>query len=285
MRDRTTSISRWTTRLLRLITVMAVSAPALLATTGLAAANSPTDLPNRQAAIDTLNSADTRSSLCSFYDEPVPDDSPGDEVQIPDKADPCEGVPSFSIGDPVALNEITPEFVAGTAQPVAAEAIKLNAALAEVTFADGRRATAILAPTDTTGWHLEAVEAGDDEVTLASKGDAETTVFSEPEIDAFYQLSRDTVAPLNDAARQGLGGADSASLADYQAVVQARYADEGPGSAYDQGGLAGGFKTGAPVRSSSQSSAPMIAGGSSAAALALAFGAFRLRRRKRITSD
>ncbi|WP_280724891.1 hypothetical protein [Kitasatospora sp. MAA4] len=261
----------------------------MLATTGPAAANSPTDLPNRQAAIDTLNSADTRSSLCNFYDEPVPDESPGDEVQIPDKADPCEGVPSFSISDPVALNEITPEFVAGTARPVAAEAIKLSYALAEVTFSGGRTATAMLAPTDTshtTAWHLAAVEAGDDEVTLARKGDAETTVFSEQELDAFYQLSRDTVAPLNDAARQGLGGADSVSLTDYQGLVKARYADEGPGSAYDQGGLAGGFKTGAPVRpSSSQSSEPMIAGGSGAAALALAFGAFRLRRRKRITSD
>ncbi|WP_232246382.1 hypothetical protein [Kitasatospora mediocidica] len=261
---------------------MALSAPALLATAGLAAANSPTDLPNRQAAVDTLNSADTRTAICDVFDEPVPDGSPGSEVQIPDRADPCEGVPSFTIKDPVALNEITPGFVDGTARPVAAEAIELSYALAEVTFSGGRTVTAELAPTGTTGWHLAAVEEGDTEVTYASRGDDVRTVFSEPEIDGFYQLTDTVVEPLNDAARQGLNGADAVPLAEYQRLVKARYADEGPGSAYDQGGLAGGFGTTAPARSS-QPSAPVIAGGSSAA-LALAFGAFRLHRRKRSAS-
>ncbi|MBH1938065.1 hypothetical protein I5Q34_28000 [Streptomyces sp. AV19] len=269
-----------TARFSRLAVTLALGASALLsAAVPASAAKGPADLPNLQAALDVLKSTATREAVCRFLSAPPPSGSTGAPVELPDKADPCEGLPSFTIKDPVVLNEITPGFVAGTAQPIVTEAIKLSYAVAGVAVTGGRTATVMLAPTDTTGWHLAAVREGDTDAAYAGKGDATTTVFSEPQIRGFYQLKLTTVEPLNDAAREGLGGKSSVSLADYQKLVRDRYADKQPGSKYDTEGYSSGFRTDTPARSS-HSSAPLLVGGPSAA-LALAGGAFLIRRRRR----
>ncbi|MBC2878319.1 MULTISPECIES: hypothetical protein [Streptomyces] len=281
MCDQRTSTTRRAARFSRLPVILALGASVLLSVGAgpAGAAKGPADLPNLQAALDTLKSTATHDAVCRFLSAPVPNGaSPGAAVTLPAKADPCEGVPSFTIKDPLALNEVAPAFVAGTAQPTLADAVMLAYAVAGVTTSAGRTATVLLAPTGTTGWHLAAVREGDTDATYAGKADLATTVFSEPQIHGYYQLKLTTVEPLNDAARQGLGGQSSVSLADYQKLVKARYADKQPGSEYDTKGFSSGFGTGRPH--SSTSSTPLIVGGSGAA-LALAGGAVGLRRRKR----
>ncbi|MGK5640191.1 hypothetical protein ACSNOK_18035 [Streptomyces sp. URMC 126] len=283
MRDHRTSATRRAAGLSRLPLALALGASVLLSV-GAApagAAKGPGDLPNLQAALDTLKSTATHNAVCRFLSAPVPGGgSPGAAVTLPAKADPCEGVPSFTIKDPLALNEIAPAFVTGTAQPSLNDAVKLSYAVAGVTTSGGRTATVLLAPTGTTGWHLAAVREGDTDATYAGKADLATTVFSEPQIRGFYQLKLTTVEPLNDAARQGLNGQPSVSLADYQKLVKARYADKQPGSEFDTKGFSSGLGGGRP-HSSSASSTPLVVGGSGAAALVLAGGAVGLRRRKR----
>ncbi|KNB53849.1 hypothetical protein [Streptomyces caatingaensis] len=281
MRDQRTSTPR---RPARLAALLALGASALLPLAGpAAAAKAPADLPNLQAALDTLKSAATHEAICRFLSAPLPDGSTKGPVQLPAKADPCAGLPSFTIKDPVALNEITPEFAAGTAQPVLAQAVRLGYAVAGVSVTGGRSATVLLAPTGTTGWHLAAVREGDTDAAYAGKGDATTTVFTEPQIHGYYQLRLTTVEPLNDAARQGLGGQSSVSLADYQKLVKARYADKQPGSDYDTKGYSSGYSP----RRTPDSSEPLLLGGL-AAAPALAGGALLLRRgrrrRRRVTA-
>ncbi|MEV4927775.1 hypothetical protein [Streptomyces roseoverticillatus] len=284
MRDQRTSSTRRAARFSRLPVTVALGVSALLAVAGPAAAaneaKAPPDLPNLQAALDTLKSTATRDAVCRFFSAPVPDGS-GAAVTIPAKADPCEGLPAFTIKDPVALNEIAPGFAAGTAQPTLTDAVKLAYAVAGVISSGGRTATVMLAPTGTTGWHLAAVRVGDADATYAGKGDVTTTVFSEPQIHGFYQLKLTGVEPLNDAARQGLNGQASVSLADYQKLAKARYADKQPCSEYDAKGFSSGFGTSRTP--SSPSSTALITGGSGTA-LALAGGAIGLRRRKRAQS-
>ncbi|MFI0737448.1 hypothetical protein ACH4PU_04930 [Streptomyces sp. NPDC021100] len=280
MRDQRTSATRRGARFPRLPVTLALGASVLLSVGAgpAGAAKGPADLPNLQAALDTLKSTATHDAVCRFLSAPVPSGSPGAAVTLPAKADPCEGVPSFTIKDPLALNELAPAFAAGTSQPTLTDAVKLAYAVAGVTTSAGRTATVLLAPTGTTGWHLAAVREGDTDATYAGKADLTTTVFSEPQIHGYYQVKLTTVEPLNDAARQGLNGQSSVSLADYQKLVKARYADKQPGSQYDTKGYSSGFGTGRPH--SSTSSTPLIVGGSGAA-LALAVGAAGLRRRKR----
>ncbi|MFC9863277.1 MULTISPECIES: hypothetical protein [unclassified Streptomyces] len=284
-----TSSKRAAYRSSRLFLGIAVSASALLSVVGPAHATPakdplPADIPDYRAALDAVKSTDVRNTVCRFLRTPVPTGGTGGPVQtIPETAEPCQGLPAFTIKDPVALNEITPGFVAGTAKPLPAEAIKLTQLVSSLsTTVNGRNATVMLAPTQGGGWHLAAVRDGDSDATYASKAALGTLVFTEPQIRGWYQLKLTTVEPLNDQARQGLGGQASVSLSTYQKLVKARYADKLPGSAYDTTGYSSGYslqrtEDGAP------SSTLLLASGSSAA-LALAGGAVVLRRRRRASN-
>lgn len=266
-------------RLTRLTVTVALSSCTLLGAVPLAAAAGSDDLPNRQAAVDVLHSADTRAEICSFFDEPDPENSPGAVATIPDDSDPCAGVPDFTISSPVALNEIAKDFASGAVSPDPSTAITLGYAIAVVKFADGHAATAMLSPDDTAGWKFAAVREGDTDFTYASQGDAATSVFNEPEIEAYYKLTGSTVEPLNGEARDGLNGRPSVSLSEYQQIIEGRYADEQSGSEYDKDGLAGGF--GRPTAKPSSHLTTLVVGGASTSA-AVAGGALFLFRRKRI---
>ncbi|MFE6050025.1 hypothetical protein ACFQ6N_04685 [Kitasatospora sp. NPDC056446] len=285
MRETSTSRTRAASRLSRLATLLVLSTSALLAIAGPARAAAPmdplpADIPDYQAALDLVRSADVRATVCSFLSAPLPDGTgPGATQSLPDKADPCEGIPAFTVNDPLALNEITPGFVAGTSLPIATEAIKLSHLVSALNApVNGRNATVMLAPTDGGGWHLAAVRDGDSDAAYAGKATVGTLVFTEPQIRGWYQLKLTTVEPLNDQARQGLNGQSSVSLSDYQKLVKARYADKLPGSEYDTAGMSSGY--GAASRTEgAPSSTPVVVGGS-VAALALAGGVFALRRRR-----
>ncbi|MEE1783799.1 hypothetical protein PUR71_12905 [Streptomyces sp. SP17BM10] len=289
MHERRTS-GRWAApRLSRLTTVLALGASALLSVAGPAHAAAPrdprpADIPDYRAALDLVKSADVHNAVCRFLSVPVPQ---GDGVEtpqpIPDKADPCEGMPAFTVKDPLALNEITPGFVAGTSLPIATEAVRLSHLVSALNApVNGRNATVMLAPTEGGGWHLAAVREGDSDATYAGTATVGTLVFTEPQIRGWYRLKLTTVEPLNDQARQGLDGRSSVSLSDYQKLVKARYADKLPGSAYDTTGMSSGY--GATKKTEdAPSSTPLLLGGSGAA-LALAGGAFALRRRRHTTA-
>ncbi|MET9700832.1 hypothetical protein ABZY31_28510 [Streptomyces sp. NPDC006529] len=271
----------------RLSLVIALSASALLGVVGPAHAAVakdplPVDIPDYQAALNAVKSIDVRNAVCRFLSTPLPTgDIGGGSVQaLPEPAEPCQNLPAFTIKDPVARNEITPAFVAGTAKPLPTEAVKLTQLVSSLSATvNGRTATVMLAPTQGGGWHLAAIRDGDTEAVYAGKAALGTLVFTEPQIRGWYQLKLTTVEPLNDEARQGLGGQSSAPLGDYQKLVKARYADKLPGSAYDTNGYASGYGS-AHTATDDPSSTLLLTGGSSAA-LALAGGAVFLRHRRR----
>ncbi|WP_433271191.1 hypothetical protein ACQPZF_11750 [Actinosynnema sp. CS-041913] len=292
MRDTPTSGERTASRLPRLTAVLALTASALLFGTGTGTGTVhatpaqdplPADIPDYQAALDTVKSTDVRNAVCRFLSVPVPRGGSETPQPIPDKADPCEGLPTFVVKDPLAVNEITPGFVAGTSPPVASEAVKLSRLVSSLSISvNDRQATVMLAPTDGGGWHLSAVRDGDSDAVYAGKAAPGSLVFAEPQIRGWYELKLLAVTPLNDQAREGLGGRSSMSLADYQKLVKTRYADKQTGSEYDTKGFSSGYDTGSR-EAEGASSAPLIVGGASAA-LVLAGGAFLLYRRRRDTT-
>ncbi|MEU9109291.1 hypothetical protein AB0D54_34205 [Streptomyces xanthophaeus] len=279
---------RAASRLSRLSLVIAASASALLSVVGPTQAAPakdplPADIPDYQAALDAVRSTDVRNAVCRFLRTPVPTDSAAGPVQtIPETAEPCQGLPHFTIKDPVALNEITSGFVAGTSAPLPTEAIKLTQLVSSLsTTVNGRNATVMLAPTQGGGWHLAAVRDGDSDAVHAGMATLGTLVFTEPQIRGWYQLKLTTVEPLNGQAREGLGGQASVSLSDYQKLVKARYADKQPGSEYDTNGYSSGY--GLQGTDDAPSSTLLLAGGSGTA-FAIAVGAALLHRRRRASN-
>ncbi|MER5730646.1 hypothetical protein ABT084_20335 [Streptomyces sp. NPDC002138] len=273
----------------RLFIVVAACASALLSVVGPAHAAPakdplPADIPDYQAALNAVKSTEVLNTVCRFLRTPVPTGSASGPVEtLPEPAEPCQGLPAFTIKDPVARNEITPGFVAGTAPPLPTEAVKLTQLVSSLSATvNGRNATVMLAPTQGGGWHLAAVRDGDSDAAYASKATVGTLVFTEPQIRGWYQLKLTTVEPLNDQARQGLGGQASVSLSDYQKLVKARYADKLPGSEYATKGYSSGYGL-RPAADDAPSSTLLIAGGSGTA-LALAGGAAVLRRRRLASS-
>ncbi|MGW4649867.1 hypothetical protein [Kitasatospora sp. NPDC004289] len=282
-----TSGGRAASPLSRLAGALVLGAAALLSAAGPAHALAPTDplpadIPDYRAALDLVKSAEVRTTVCRFLSVPLPQGDGGGAPQpIPDQADPCEGLPAFTVQDPLALNEVAPGFVAGRSLPVATEAVRLSHLVSALNApVNGRTATVMLAPTEGGGWHLAAVRDGDRDAAYAAKAAVGTLVFTEPQLRAWYQLRLTTVEPLNDQARQGLDGRSSVSLSEYQKLVKARYADKLPGSVYDTAGMSSGYSE--AVRTRDTSSTPLLLGGSGAA-LALAGGAAALRRRRGAT--
>ncbi|NUT94733.1 MAG: hypothetical protein HOY78_22200 [Saccharothrix sp.] len=266
-------------RLARLTAALALSASALFCA-GVPAqatpARGPVDIPDYAAALALVKSTAVLEAVCRFLTAPVPQGLSGEAQVLPEQADPCKGLPTFTLKDPLAVNEITPGFVAGTSPPVAVEAIGLSHLVSSLTTAvNGRQATVMLAPTQGGGWHLAAVREGDGDFVYAGKAVPGSLVFSEPQMRAWYQLMLLTVTPLNDQAREGLGGRSSMSLSEYQKLVKARYADKQPGSEYDTNGFSSGYGT---ASGDTPSVAPLVVGGSG---VALVGGFLLLRSRRR----
>ncbi|KJY36199.1 hypothetical protein [Streptomyces sp. NRRL S-495] len=293
MSDRAVPVGRNATRstrltpLARLPLALVLGASVLLSAAGPARA---VDIPDYQAALDVVRSVGVHDAVCRFLATPLP--GAGSEtgsdtvVTVPDTAEPCAGLPAFTLKDPLAVHEITPDFVAGTALPVPTAAVRLSHLVSALGGAvNDRTATVLLAPTEGGGWHLAGVRDGDSDAGYAGSATPGSLVFTEPQIRGWYRLTLTTVEPLNDQAREGLDGKSAVPLADYQKLVKARYADKLPGTEYDTRGMSSGY--GADGRAAEPSSrTPLLAGGS-IVALALAGGVAalgRLRRRRRGTA-
>ncbi|MCC9311791.1 hypothetical protein LN042_32810 [Kitasatospora sp. RB6PN24] len=264
---------RWATRLASL----AVGTTALLtAICSQAQADDRPGVPDPSQAQQVLASAQVHSTVSRFLGTVA---AAGNAVPAMPAAGAAAGDQQpFTMDAPVALYELSPDFVKGAKPATAGNAVRLSFLAAPVTGKDGHRADVLLSH-DANSWQLAGIRDGDEDAGYAKRATQGTTVFSEPQIHAWYTLVNNKVQPLNHEAQDGLGGRTSMTLADYQKLVHQRYADKTPGSAYDQKGLAGGYGlvAAAPARPSGPS--PTVIGGS-AAAVGLAGGAVLLRRRR-----
>lgn len=188
-------------------------------------------------------------------------------------------------GATVPVFVLSADFVKGTdGAPVARLAYTATRAVSS----DGQVASVWSAHTQ-GHWKVVNIATGDDETKFAAKGAqraAGGTVFSEPQIDAWYVRNGNRILPLDADARAAIG-AHGVSLDAYQQRVHDAYADKLPGTAYARKGMAGGF---GPYNGTSQAAAresggagptgPASAVAVGAAAVALAGGSVWLRRRR-----
>jgi hypothetical protein len=84
------------------------------------------------------------------------------------------------------------------------------------------------------------------QITSAGPPAVGGTVFTEPQVDAWYRVDGDRVVPLNDSAVASVGEA-GVGLARYQEIVHGRYADKLPGSEYQRQHMLGGYETPPPA--------------------------------------
>ncbi|AEW99699.1 hypothetical protein [Streptantibioticus cattleyicolor] len=179
-----------------------------------------------------------------------------------------------------AVYVLDPGFVAGRGSaPVARFAFWALRA----TSAHGKTASVWLDRDARSGsWHVMNMISGADETTYPGQAHGDL-VFTEPQIDAWYKVHDGTVLPLNAPARDTVG-AHGVTLAGYQHLVHAHYADKLPGTAYQRAGELGGFPTGhhpsaAPAPQDRTTAGATAVGGGLTAALGAAWLVRRRRRR------
>ncbi|MEV6211093.1 hypothetical protein [Kitasatospora sp. NPDC051914] len=166
-------------------------------------------------------------------------------------------------------------FVAGTAgAPVARVEFVASKAVA----ADGRTAS-VWTVRDGAGWRVVNIASGGDETDYPVQAVATGggTAFREPQIDAWYVLRGGRVLPLDEDARRSVGP-DGVALAAYRTLVQQRYGDRLPGSAYDRAGAGGGYRADGAAEEPSRRG-PAVAAGAALAVTALAGAGLAARRR------
>ncbi len=132
-------------------------------------------------------------------------------------------------GTPVAVYELSPEFVAGRST----KAGKLAYLAVPARGEDGSTASVWTVRDQRGDWVVANIAAGDVEFRNAAGLAPGAVLLREPQTNTWYAVDGASVRPL-------AGGA-AIPLAEYQRGVAARYGDKLPGSAYDRSGLAGGF--------------------------------------------
>ncbi|GGU95916.1 hypothetical protein GCM10010211_73800 [Streptomyces albospinus] len=247
------------------------------------AADGPSAVPDYQGARQVLQSTQVHNTVAQFLSTTANGGADGGSgAAAPMATEPPDGQQTFTLNAPVALYELAPDFVTGKAKPTPDHVVRLSHLASLANGTNGHKATVLLSSAAKSGgksWHLAGVRDGDSDVTYARQAAGPSTVFTEPQIHAWYRLKNNTVEPLNREAASGLRGKQAVTLDAYQKLVHDRYADKLPGSAYDRKGLAGGYGLASPP------STPMLLGGSSAAAAVLAGGTIALLRAKRRRSQ
>ncbi|MEV7562726.1 hypothetical protein, partial [Streptomyces sp. NPDC089795] len=217
--------------------VLAATATALLALAPQAAADPGGPAPqsraataeNKAAAAKAATAPDTLATLSRFF-------AREGKVSLAAARPRIEG-------EPIPVNHLSPEFVAGRADaPVA----RLEFLAGKAVSSDGQQAVLWTAPTE-AGWAVVNIATGDDEFRYARLGAAKLpggTVFREPQIDAWYVAGGSRVLPLDEDAVRAVG-AGGTTLGAYRARVVKAYGDKLPGSPYAGRGAAGGYAEGA----------------------------------------
>lgn len=287
MRGKNSSIRRGAARFAGLSLGLSLGVTTLLSAVGAPAqaADGPAGVPDTQGARQVLQSAQLHDTVSRFLNATTSVGADGGQGSPMDAGTREPRQQAFSLRAPVALYEITPDFVTGKAKADPADTVRLAYLASQVDAAGGHRATVLLAETGKgSAWHLAGIRDGDSDVAYAGKATPDSTVFTEPQIHAWYRLKNGAVEPLNAEAVSAFGGQRTMSLAAYQTLVHHRYAGKLPGSRYDRKGLAGGYGLAAPAAAPAHpgsASASMVLGGSAAAlALAGAAVATRVRRRR-----
>lgn len=132
----------------------------------------------------------------------------------------------------IPVYELARDFVAGAP---GAKAGRLAYVAVPATDGAGRAAT-VWSANDGTGWQAVNVASGDREQRLAAALPQGAYLLHEPQIDAWYAVTGDTLRSLD-----GATAGQVTSMADYRRAVTARYGDKLPGSSYQREGMAGGF--------------------------------------------
>lgn len=200
-----------------------------------------------------------------------------------------DGAVRAAAADPHAEGETVPVFVlsAGFVKGTdGAPVAQLAYTATKAVSSDGQVASVWSAHTR-GHWKVVNIATGDDETRFAAKGAKKAaggTVFSEPQIDAWYVRHGNRILPLDEDARAAVG-AHGVSVDAYQQRVHDAYADKLPGTAYARKGMAGGFGPygGPPQAAAPEQDGPgdlALAGGAVAAAATVGAGWF-LRRRRR----
>ncbi|MFG2992545.1 hypothetical protein ACGFZK_25190 [Streptomyces sp. NPDC048257] len=216
---------------------------------------------NKAAAAQAATAPDTMATLSRFFAREG-------------KVSPTAAQPRIE-GEAIPVNHLSPEFVAGKA---GASVARLEFLASKAVSSDGQQAALWTARTE-AGWQVVNIATGDDEFRYAQLGAAKLpggTVFREPQIDAWYVAGGSRVLPLDEDAVRAVG-AGGTTLAAYRARVAGAYGDKLPGSAYAEGGRAGGYAEG--VAEPAGTPAAVVAGGAAALALGGA-GVLVLRRRR-----
>jgi hypothetical protein len=156
------------------------------------------------------------------------------------------------MGRTVAVYYLNPKFVTGdpAAVPVATQAFLAT----EATAPNGNTASVWTERQGGT-WTEINIASGNNEFAYTDKAAAvspSAKAFYEPQIHAWYALSGAKVVALNGDATTAIGG-PSVSVAEYQHIVNGRYADKLPNTPYGKGHMVGGINTapavaGAPQR-------------------------------------
>ncbi|RJQ78194.1 hypothetical protein D5S17_13500 [Pseudonocardiaceae bacterium YIM PH 21723] len=135
-------------------------------------------------------------------------------------------------GEVLTINTLNPEFVKG-AKGAAPSTVSRHAVKAE--SGTGQQASVWLAEQN-GAWKVQNLSTDAQDVTFTAQGG---NVFTEPQINAWYRVTGDTITPLNDSAREAVG--TQISVAKYQDRVQGLYADKLPGSDYANKKLLAGY--------------------------------------------
>ncbi|MFG1913169.1 hypothetical protein [Kribbella sp. NPDC048928] len=135
---------------------------------------------------------------------------------------------------------LNPAFVRDASAPVATFWYAATSATA-----GGRTLTVFTTPDGHGGWQAVNVASGNTESKMATAAGT-ATVFTEPQLGAWYALTATHVRALNPSAVKSIGG-KPVTIAAYQDLVAHRYANKLPGSTYNDQGMAGGYSDTAPT--------------------------------------
>ncbi len=131
-------------------------------------------------------------------------------------------------GDPVAVYELSADFVAGRSATVG----RLGYVAVPARGADGSTAS-VWTVRDGRGWAVANIATGDIEARQAREVPPGGVLLREPQTNTWYAVVGNSVRPL--------AGGPAMTVSDYQRQVKTRYGDKQPGSPYDRAGTAGGY--------------------------------------------
>ncbi|HET6741104.1 MAG TPA: hypothetical protein VFH76_19305, partial [Kribbella sp.] len=129
---------------------------------------------------------------------------------------------------------LNPAFVRDASAPVATFWYAATSATA-----GGRALTVFTTPDGQGGWQAVNVASGNTESRMATAAGS-ATVFTEPQLGAWYALTATHVRALNPSAVKSIGS-KPVTIAAYQDLVAHRDADKLPGSTDNDLGMAGGY--------------------------------------------